>query len=598
MATPVSCELSVSRVSSPAGRLMLFVAIALQAPSSRAELRPHIVIVLADDVGWSNVGWNNENGEIRTPTLDALAREGVRLDRHYAHWTCSPSRAALLSGRLPAHVNDKLQPPTIHNRADPVGGFQGIPRNMTALGDVLRRAGYRTAVVGKWDAGMATPEHTPRGRGFERGLVYFHHGNDYFSYHGGVCQLSLEMRGRGGRPQLIDLWATDELLRAEGPASVPPRPERQYEEDLFTAEAVAIIESHPAGGRSLLPPRLTPGARTSAPSLHPRRPPRAPADGTPPLFLLYSSHLVHLPHQLPEGVAVPFARIRQPARRATTVMMALLDRAVSRIRAALRARRMWERTLLVFVSDNGGHTTSGGNNWPLRGGKFSPLEGGVRVPAFVSGGALPAHARGLRSGAYVHMADWYLTLAALGGAPPRVVRGDARARAAGLPPVDSIDVWSSITASPPLAHGGARTEIYGGARFGGFLLRGAYKLIVARKVRFANDVGAAVFPADVPPTPKPRLPKLNCSRGCLFDVLADEGERVNLAGAPAHQATHRAMLSRVMELERDEYEPDRGGEQPGACVHALYVYNGTWGPWIDTGISMSYLELARRRRRT
>ena len=145
--------------------------------------RPHIVHALADDFGWANVGWNRvgeAKPDVRTPTLDALASEGIRLDRFYTHQICSPSRCALQTGRAPIHVNVQNVPPETVNPADKVGGYQGIPTNMTGLATVLRRAGYRTRMVGKWDAGMATPAHHPRARGYESWLGYWHHANDYW----------------------------------------------------------------------------------------------------------------------------------------------------------------------------------------------------------------------------------------------------------------------------------------------------------------------------------------------------------------------------------------------------------------------------------
>jgi len=128
--------------------------------------------------------------EVQTPMLDALVREGIELDRAYTYKYCSPTRSALQSGRHPYHVNPLNADPAIANRSDPVSGFAAIPRNMTGIATKMAAAGYKTAAFGKWDAGMATPDHTPHGRGYQRALNYFHHANDYWSMSEGSCAVA------------------------------------------------------------------------------------------------------------------------------------------------------------------------------------------------------------------------------------------------------------------------------------------------------------------------------------------------------------------------------------------------------------------------
>ena len=135
-----------------------------------ATKKPHILFMLVDDWGWANVGYHRETPtkEVVTPNFDNLVKEGLELDQHYVFKLCSPSRCSLLTGRLPIHVNDdnKVNPMS-HNPNDPISGFQGIPRNMTVIAEKLKEAGYATHQVGKWDAGMATPDHIPK----EGGLI-------------------------------------------------------------------------------------------------------------------------------------------------------------------------------------------------------------------------------------------------------------------------------------------------------------------------------------------------------------------------------------------------------------------------------------------
>ena len=218
-------------------------------------MRPHIVFFLADDIGHANVGWHHSSAsrpaEVATPHMDRLAAHGLILGRHYAFKTCTPSRAALLSGRLPVHVTQALRQPESPNA--------GIPRNMTGIGTVLRRAGYATHFIGKWDAGMATPAHTPRGRGFDTSLGYFEHKNDQWTL--GIMQSKCLTAGGGRYANLTDLWEDSH------PAGTA-RFAGEYEEAVFRDRALSIIGRHERGR---------------------------------PLFLLYASHAAHCPLQSPRA---------------------------------------------------------------------------------------------------------------------------------------------------------------------------------------------------------------------------------------------------------------------------------------------------------
>ena len=121
---------------------LLLVARAAPAPAPL----PHLLLFVVDDLGWGDVGWHraNKTREVQTPTMDGLVAEGIDLRRHYVFSSCSPARSSLLSGRLPVHVNALLQEPTISNPNDTMSGWQGIPRNMTSIAAVLKRAGYST----------------------------------------------------------------------------------------------------------------------------------------------------------------------------------------------------------------------------------------------------------------------------------------------------------------------------------------------------------------------------------------------------------------------------------------------------------------------
>ena len=128
---------------------------ALPLPQLAAPRAPiHLIAMLMDDFGWANVGYHRTHSddpdhEVRTPNIDALVATGVQLNRFYTHKFCSPTRSALQSGRSPIFVNVQNSDIAQFNPADPVSGFQGIPRNVTGLATKLRSAGYATHMVGK-----------------------------------------------------------------------------------------------------------------------------------------------------------------------------------------------------------------------------------------------------------------------------------------------------------------------------------------------------------------------------------------------------------------------------------------------------------------
>ena len=131
------------------------VGAASAAAAAAAAPKPHILMVIVDDFGWANVGYHrtpadDPKGEVQTPTMDSLCREGVELNQSYAFWYCSPSRSAIQPGRNPIHVNVNNDGLAIYNLDDPVAGAAGIPRNMTTIAWKMRAANYSTHFYGKW----------------------------------------------------------------------------------------------------------------------------------------------------------------------------------------------------------------------------------------------------------------------------------------------------------------------------------------------------------------------------------------------------------------------------------------------------------------
>ena len=402
--------------------IVLVVGLAAGSPASDATLsttalepaatappqQPNIVFIMVDDWGWYDLAARRplDDTTVLTPNLDALATGGLMLDHAYTASWCTPSRSAFISGRLPLHVFQTKTPSlTAWDKDHPERAGVGIPRNMTTLPRFLKDRGYSTHVTGKWDVGVATHRHTPEGRGFDSSFIYFNHCNQYwcskdrftngcFNITDPITQLAYPLRCMTEKGSLETGW-TD--LWRDGAPHPEPLPYGVWEETLFGRRAQKVIAEHD------------------------------PSAGSP-LFLYYASHVAHAPLQVPDLYYDQFSEIEDEFTRTYHAMLLGLDDIIGNITSALKAKGMWENTLVVVSSDNGGpiydcgHTPSlnstlcgGANNYPLKGGKLSTWQGGIRVNAFVSGGFLPKERRGKTESGALHIADWLQTFCALAG---------------------------------------------------------------------------------------------------------------------------------------------------------------------------------------
>lgn len=299
---------------------MLFFVLA--AARVAAAERPNFIIILADDMGYADASCFG-NDRYQTPHLDALAREGMRLTDFHANGpVCSPTRAALLTGRYQQRTGI-----TGVVFADPARGLRdnhGLLPSEVTFAKPLQAAGYRTALFGKWHLGYAkrfNPMHHGFGefRGFVSGNVDFHAHIDQAGFQ--------------------DWWHGLELKDEPG-----------YTTHLITKHAVRFIEEHRAAPFCLFVSHEAPHAPYQGPGDPPVRGPQA----RPSL----------------EGAEIA---------RAYREMMQEMDKGIGEVVATVKRLGLAERTMIFFFSDNGG--TRHGNNGPLRGNKGSVWEGGVRVPA-------------------------------------------------------------------------------------------------------------------------------------------------------------------------------------------------------------------------
>lgn len=311
---------------------------------------------------------------------------------------------------------------------------------------------------------------------------------------------------------------------------------------------------------------------------------------------MWASHGVHTPYAVPQAYLDRFAFIEQPQRRIYAAIVAHVDDTVANVTALLRQKGMWDELLWITLSDNGGPVTNatGANNWPLRGGKLSNFEGGVRANAFASGGFIAPSVRGTRSSELVAACDLYATFAALAGVDPT----DHRAAAAGLPPVDGLDVSGLFTGANSTS---PRTEVPLGIAYalgdddppaGPTVVQGLIRADGLKLLLGQVDGGFYQGPAFPNASGWPAWVPLDCGNftstaasavdsgqgGCLFDIFADPNETTDIAAQrPADVAQMRA---RIAELQATVYSPMRGDADPRACEVALANYSGFFGPFI------------------
>mmetsp|Transcript_97776 Transcript_97776/g.276738 ORF Transcript_97776/g.276738 Transcript_97776/m.276738 type:complete len:561 (+) Transcript_97776:51-1733(+) len=552
--------------------LWLLNAVGLSIAKAR---QPDIIFILADDLGYNELGFMNSTRGLITPNLDKLAANGVVLKNYYVQPICSPTRSALMTGRYTIRLG--TQGSVIYWDTP-----WSVALNETFIPQNLKDAGYNTGMFGKWHLGMHTEDYTPPHRGFDEHMGYYQGCESHYTHVAACCAA-----GSGDHDQNFTCkpngftgydWFKTGPVPHDGNSKPDLAANHTNSAYLIRDAAVDFIK------------RM---------STHEK-----------PFFLYLPFQNIHGPYTCDNKYRDMYASQGTKFTDGEQTMFGYItemDDAVGEIVVALKSSGRFEHSIIIFSSDNGAPPASadvnhqeGSNpgwiarNYPFRGNKGLIWEGGTRVAGFVSSMILPSQVRGTESHALFHVTDWL----------PTIVRLAAGTTAHNMP-LDGYDVWPTLTEGVPssrtemlynvnpLCHAGQAKSPKAGLRVENFkVLVWCYSV---KGIDGATKTGPINAPKGEGHDPE-------FEKGVvLYDLVADPAERTNLAHDPTHAERLRNMLARLKELAEQMVEPMQW-DPPYQGPHyecakcpkhpASKGVDMPWVPWIPAQSAMSHEKLS------
>jgi len=396
-------------------------------PSTVQASRPNIVLILADDMGYGQPGFTGGAKEL-TPNIDRLAAQSLRVNQFYVHSVCSPTRAALMTGRyafrtwMDWRTEDFGKPSYLkrlgltlakNERGEPTRRIHALDTNERTVAEALQEAGYYTAIIGKWHLGEWLKENLPMQQGFNHQYGHYAWGIDYNRF---------MIPHNAPVPFAVYDWHRNQQ----------PLHEHGYTTDLIAAETERVIAAQKKDR---------------------------------PFFIYVPFNAVHGPINIVPRYTDKYS--------AADAALKCLDDGVGRIVAALDKDGFADNTVLIFTNDNGGLTEE--SNRPFRGTKNTTLEGGVRVPFVVR---WPGHIRpGSTTEGLMHVVDLFSTLVTLAGGSLKQER-----------PLDGLDMTGLLFGGEKSPRTEIVYEVTGSVRIP-TIRQGDYKLMGKALYNIVKDPG-------------------------------------------------------------------------------------------------------------
>jgi len=481
--------------------------------SSTANNKPHVLFLLVDDLGWTDI--SKHNAEYETKNIDQLLDSGIELTNYYVHLDCSPTRSAIMTGQY-SFKNGLQNIATIGP-----GTMEHIPFENPTFAELMKKESYSTHMLGKWHLGYAAWNMTPTGRGFD----------SYFGYMQGMVDYYNHTVANG-----YDFWSNQDDIHAEVMD--------QYSTGLYDQYLHKIVEDYNKSSKS------------------------------EPLFVYMAFQTVHTPIEISPNAYDECNDIKYEGRKIYCNKMQYLDNTIADYINLFKAYNLWDDTLVILSTDNGGMpywennqgspVVSYGCNMPYRAGKATLFQGGVHGIGGITGGdnVIPSHLRGTKSDIMTHAIDWV----------PTVLQGVLGTKLPDNVPFDGISMWDALMHPAQANSLWNRTTLYIDIE-----KNGTFAGIIDGDMKFfqGEQMYTAYFPCNGTYTPYDNTSDTDTV--WLFNIATDPGEYNNLAkDNPDLVKKYQNMIYDFVANGGYEQEQDAQFYPESRPQN----HNGSWAPWV------------------